>query len=69
MQPHMGVITTLCLSQLTDGTDCTAEEEVGEEEEGERAPAQPPSGSRRWKSLDGCRRRAADEQETLEATF
>lgn len=34
MQPHMGVITTLCLSELTDGTDCTAEGE-GEREEDE----------------------------------
>lgn len=29
----MGAITTLCLSELTDGTDCTAEGEGQEEDE------------------------------------
>lgn len=36
MQPHMGVITAVCLSELTGGTDCTAEWEGEEEDEEEK---------------------------------
>lgn len=59
MQPHMGVITTLCLSELTDGTDCTAEGEgVDEEEEVEEEEHQLtlPAATVGEESGDRCRR-------------